>query len=57
MDFIMGLPERCLKRHAKPYNAILVVVDRYTKQARYFLCHNLLDEIGLAEILARKLVL
>ncbi len=57
MDFIVGLPESCRKRHAKPYNAILVVVDRYTKQARYFPCHDSLDAIGLAEILARKLVL
>jgi hypothetical protein len=57
MDFIVGLPESRRKRHAKPYNAILVVVDWYTKQARYFPCHDSLDAIGLAEILARKLVL
>jgi hypothetical protein len=57
MDFVVGLAESRRKRHAKPYNAILVVVDRYTKQARYFLCHDSLDAIGLAEILARKLVL
>jgi hypothetical protein len=57
MDFIVGLPESRRKRHAKPYNAILVVVNRYTKQVRYFPCHDSLDAIGLAEILARKLVL
>jgi hypothetical protein len=57
MDFIMGLPESRRKRHAKPYNAILVVVDWYTKQALYFPCHDSLDAIRLAEILARKLVL
>ncbi len=56
MDLIVGLPESCRKRHAKPYNASLVVVNWYTKQARFFLCHNLLHGIGLAEIIARKLV-
>jgi transposase InsO family protein len=57
MDFIVGLPESCWKHHAKPYKAILVVVNWYTKQARYFLCHDLLNAFGWAEILARKLVL
>ncbi len=57
MDFIVGLPESRRKRHAKPYNAILVIVDRYTKQAHYFPCHHSLDAIGLAGILYRKLVL
>jgi hypothetical protein len=40
MDFIVGLSESCRKGHAKPYNAILVVVDWYTKQALYFPCHD-----------------
>ncbi len=57
MDFIVGLPESYRKCHTKPNNAILVVINRYTKQARYVPCHDLLDAIGLAEILARKLVL
>jgi hypothetical protein len=57
MDFIIGLLESRRKRHVKPYNAILVVVDRYTKRVRYFPCHDSLDVIGLAEIIARKLVL
>jgi hypothetical protein len=57
MDFIVGLPESRQRRHAKPYNAILIGINQYTKQARYFPCHDSLDAIGLAEILARKLVL
>jgi hypothetical protein len=57
VGFIVGLPVSCRKRYAKPYNAILVVVDWYTKQARYFPCHDTLDAVGLAEILTRKLVL
>jgi hypothetical protein len=57
MDFVVGLPESRRNRHAKLYKAILVVVNRYTKQARYFPCCDLLDAIGLAEILSIKLVL
>jgi transposase InsO family protein len=57
MDFIVGFPESRRKRHAKPHNAILIVVYWYTKQPRYFPCHDSLDAIRLAEILARQLVL
>jgi hypothetical protein len=57
VDFIVGLPVSRRKRHVKPHNAILVVVDQYTKQVRYFPCCNTLDAVGLAEILTRKLVL
>jgi hypothetical protein len=57
VDFIVGLPVCRRKCHAKPHNAILVVVDRYTKQVRYFPCHDTLDAVGLAKILTRKLVL
>jgi hypothetical protein len=57
VDFIVGLPVSHQKRHAKPRNAILVVVDWYTKQARYFLCHDTLDIVGLAEIITKKLML
>jgi hypothetical protein len=57
VDFNVGLPVSRRKRPAKPHNAILVDVDWYTKQARYFPCHDTLDAVGLAEILTRKLVL
>jgi hypothetical protein len=73
MDFIVGLPEssrkarekgqenergkECGKGRGRSYNAILVVVDRYTKAARYFKCRDTLGAVGLAEIIARKLVL
>jgi hypothetical protein len=57
VDVIIGLPVSCQRFHAKPYNAIFVVVNWYTKQARYFPCHDTLDAVELAEILARKLVL
>jgi hypothetical protein len=57
VDFIVGLPVSRRKCYAKPHNAILVVVDRYTKPARFFPFHDTLDAVGLAEILTRKLVL
>jgi hypothetical protein len=69
MDFVVGLPESSQKAREKgqesergkgrgrSYNAILVIVDRYTKAARYFKCRDTLDAAGLAEIIARKLVL
>ncbi len=69
MVFIIGLPESSQKAHeqgqesdcgkgrGRSYNAILVVVDRYTKAARYFKCRKTLDAAGLAEIITRKLVL
>ncbi len=57
VDFIIGLPVSCRKRHAKPHNAILVVISRYTKQVCYFLCHKMLDAVGPVEILTKKLVI
>jgi hypothetical protein len=57
VDFIVSLPVSHQKCHRTPHDAILVVVDQYTKQVRYFLCHNTLDAVGLAKILTRKLVL
>jgi transposase InsO family protein len=73
MDFIVGLPESSRKAREKGqenehgnergkggghlYNAILVVVDRYTRASRYFKCRDTLDVAGLAEIIAWKLVL
>jgi hypothetical protein len=57
MDFIVGLPESRWRPRRRPYNAILVVVDRYTKMARYFKCLDTIDAAGLVEIIARKLTL
>jgi hypothetical protein len=57
VDFIIGLPVGRRKCHVKSHNAILIVVNQYVKQGRYFPYHNTLDVVGLAEILTRKLVL
>jgi hypothetical protein len=57
MDFIVGLPESCQWPRRRSYNAILVVVDQYTKLAQYFRYRNTIDTAGLAEIIAQKLAL
>ncbi len=57
VDFILGLSVSHRKRHVKPYNAILVVIDLYTKQECYFSSQNTLDAVRPAEIFTRKLVL
>jgi hypothetical protein len=36
MDFVTGLPVS--RRNGVVYDAILVIVDRYTKMARYIPC-------------------
>lgn len=41
MDFITGLPPAV--RRGKAYDAILVVVDRYSKMARYIACTTEID--------------
>jgi hypothetical protein len=51
MDFIVGLPESCRPPRGRPYNAIFVVVDWYTKMARYFKCRDTVDAADLAEII------
>lgn len=52
MDFVTGLPE-CPSGLAGgvPFDAILVVVDRYTKMARYIPCHKTVDSPELAKLL------
>jgi hypothetical protein len=40
VDFIISLPVSCQKCYAKSYNAILVIISQYTKQAYYFPCHD-----------------
>jgi hypothetical protein len=42
---------------SKEKNAILIVVDRFTKMVRYFAVTDKIDSPSLAEVLALKLVL
>ncbi len=57
MDLNFGPLWSHWKHDTKPYNTILVVVNQYTTQVRYFPCKNSVDEICPAKILARKLYL
>lgn len=53
MDFITGLPP-CKNPRGKAFDAILVVVDRFSKMARYIPCHKTMDSPELAERLFEK---
>jgi hypothetical protein len=57
LDFIVGLPRSGRTPESKEKNAILIVVDSYTKMARYFAVTDKTDIPSLAEVLALKLVL
>lgn len=46
MDFITGLPE--VEYERRKYNAILVIVDRFTKYALYIPCSKNISSEGLA---------
>jgi hypothetical protein len=40
MDFITGLPACKDKRRDADFDAVLVVIDKYSKMSRYILCHK-----------------
>ena len=54
MDFITGLPPS--KRRGVVYNAILIIVDRYTKIVRYLLAKKDLDAATLAELFFEEII-
>ena len=54
MDFITGLPPSKFK--GVLYDAILVVVDRYTKMARYLRCTKEIDAESLAVQLVEEII-
>jgi len=49
MDFITGLPPS--KRRGDVHNAILVVVDRFTKMSIYIPCTKKVNSVNLAELI------
>ena len=55
MDFITGLPPS--KRRGIVYDAILVVVDRFTKMVRYLPTTKTVDAAQLAELLFEEVAL
>jgi hypothetical protein len=48
MDFVTGLPPST--HRGRTYDTILVIVDRYTKLARYIPCLKTITAAGLAEL-------
>ena len=54
MDFITDLPPS--KRRGKAYDCILVVVDRYTKMARYIPVRKTIEAPQLADVFLSKIV-
>jgi hypothetical protein len=52
MDFITGLPKS--KSAGGTYDAILVVMDRYSKMSRYIPCRKTIDSPELAKILWKE---
>ena len=53
LDFVVGLPES--KRRGRKYDAILVVVDRFSKMARYIPTTMRIDAVELAETLVDEI--
>ena len=54
MDFITCLPPS--KRYGQIYDSILVIVDRYTKMARYIPCTKTINASGLADLFISHIV-
>ena len=55
MDFVTGLPPS--KRRGLVFDAILVIVDRYTKMAVYLPCTTEIDAQALAELFFEEVIL
>ncbi len=53
----MGLPESRKSDGGKSYNSILVIVNRFSKMARYIPVRDTIDAAQLASILVQKLIL
>ncbi len=53
----MGLPLSRRTPNSKEMISILIVVNRFSKMVRYFPVTDRIDAPGLADLLARKLVL
>jgi uncharacterized membrane protein len=54
MDFIVDLPPSPFE--SKVYDSILVIVDRYTKIARYIPCNKTCTSVQLADLFVKEIV-
>jgi hypothetical protein len=57
MDFITGLPGYKNPTGGPNFNMILMVMDRYSKMARYIACHKTVDSPELARIIWNQVFL
>ncbi len=57
LDFIIELPESRKSDEGKSYNAILVIVDRFSRMMRYIPVCDTIDAAKLANVLVHKLIL
>ena len=55
IDFVTGLPPS--KRQGRVYDAILVVVDRYTKMVRYLACSKKITAVEMADLIFEEVFL
>jgi hypothetical protein len=55
MDMITGLP-LSVDGDSKAFDAVLVIVDRFTKMAKYFPIRKTLDAAELADLFHKKIV-
>jgi hypothetical protein len=53
MDFIIGVPES-VDRQGTGFDAVFVVVDRFTKMALYIPCKKTIDVAELADLFINK---
>jgi hypothetical protein len=51
------LPESQKSDEGKSYNAILVIVDRFSKMTQYIPVRDIIDVTKLANVLVHKLIL
>jgi hypothetical protein len=57
LDFIIGLPQSQKSDKSKSYNAILVIVDRFSKMTQSIPVRNTIDAAKVANVLVHKLIL
>ena len=53
MDFIVDLPPSMGPGDNKAYDAILVILDRYTKVVKYIACRKTIDALELARLFVK----
>ena len=55
MDFITGLPNA--RKELQDINSIFIIIDRYTRMARFFTVFNTINAVELARLFHIKIKL